>query len=185
MEVIKITDDHKKFVGEYAIKQTIGGRTNLQTNDLAKASREHFQYTGLYGELAWHLFRYGNLDKLKSTLDYKYDYCRTNKVGDGGYDDHLTVGEVTRIIDVKSSHRPVNDIERLNLIIPKNEYHENTIYVAAFSIGPSRVDVNEVILAGWANNERVTKIWRQDEPDKRCVPVTELRNLSALKKLFV
>lgn len=184
MEVVKITDEHRQLVSEYAIKQTIGGLTNLSSSDIKKASREHFQYTGLYGEAAWHTFRYGNLDRLKDVLDMKYKICRDNGIGDGGYDDHITKNGHTRIIDIKSSHREFNDIHKLNLIVPKREYHENTIYVAAFTIGKTRVDVDYVILAGWANNERLVKSWRDDEPDKKCVPVSDLRDISLLKKIF-
>lgn len=184
MEVVEIRQEHRDLVSKYAIKQTIGGFTNLSSSDIKKATREHFQYTGLYGEAAWHTFRYGNLNKLRDLLDMKYEVCRENGIGDGGYDDHITKNGHTRIIDIKSSHREANDVHRLNLIVPKREYHENTIYVAAFTIGKDRINVDSVILAGWVNNERVIKPWRQDEPDKKCVPVSELRDINILKKIF-
>lgn len=181
---IEINSEHKELVSEYAIKQTIGGLSNLDKFDLAKASREHFQYTGLYGEAIWHQFRYGNLDKLRATLDYKFSELRPKRKGDDGIDDEITFRGVTRKIDIKTSHSTSDYIDNLNLIVPKREYHENTIYIAAFTIGKDRVNPEKVILAGWAPNEAVTKIWRDSEPSKLCVPVPELRNLLAFKKIF-
>lgn len=178
------TDEYRKIVEEYSIKQTIGGLTNLSNHDISKASRQDFQYTGIYGEIAWHVFRYNNLNKLIDTLDMKYKELRPLRKGDDGIDDILTFRNLSRKVDVKATHRPSDDIYRLNLIVPKREYHENTIYVAAYTIGPNRQNPNNIILAGWANNERVTKIWRQDEPDKKCVPVSELRDMNLLKQCF-
>lgn len=184
MIIIDIKPEHKKIVDEYAPKQTIGGLTNLSNHDISKATRQDFQYTGIYGEIAWHLFRYKNLDKLIETLDTKYKELRPKRKGDDGIDDLLTFRGLTRKIDIKSTHCSNDDIERLNLIVPNREYHENTIYIAAYTIGKSRQNVEKVILAGWANNERVVKIWRLDEPNKRCVPVPELRKMSLLEKCF-
>lgn len=179
-----MTDEYRKIVEEYAPKQTIGGLTNLSSFDIAKATRKDFQYTGIFGEIAWHVFRYGKLDKLIETLDMKYKELRPKRKGDDGIDDLLTFRDITKKIDVKATHWKNEDIGHLNLIVPKREYHENTIYVAAYTIGDNRQNPDKIILAGWANNERVTKIWRQDEPDKRCVPVSELRNMDLLKQCF-
>lgn len=184
MEIIEITDKHRKVVAEYAPKQTIGGLTNLSSFDIAKATRQDFQYTGIYGEIAWHEFRYGNLEKLIETLDLKFKELRPLRKGDDGIDDLLTFRNVTKKIDIKTTHWKTEDINHLNLIVPKREYHENTIYVAAYTVGGNRQAPDKIILAGWANNERVTKIWRTDEPDKKCVPVSELRNISLLKQCF-
>lgn len=184
MEVIQVTEAHKKIVEEYAPKQTIGGLTNLSNHDIAKATRQDFQYTGIYGEIAWHEFRYGKLDHLIETLDMKYKELRPKRKGDDGIDDLLTFRNITKKIDIKATHWKTENIDHLNLIVPKREYHENTIYVAAYTIGNSRQDPEKIILAGWANNERVTKIWRADEPDKRCVPVSELREMKLLRQCF-
>lgn len=181
---IEITEEQRKLVSNYAIKQTIGGISNLSKIDLEKASREHFQYTGLYGESAWHLFRYKNLDKLKETLDFKNKELKPKRKGDGGWDDEINFRGLSRQVDIKTSHSKSIYLDNLNLIIPKREYHEKTIYVAAFTIGKDRILPDKVILAGWAPNESVTKIWRDDEPNKLCVPVTELRDINNLKKTF-
>lgn len=184
MITIEFKPEYKNIVDEYAPKQTIGGLTNLSSYDIAKASRQDFQYTGIYGEIAWHLFRYNNLDKLISTLDSKYKELRPLRKGDDGIDDLLSFRNSTRKVDIKSTHSVSDNIEHLNLIVPKREYHENMIYVAAFIIGPNRQNPTHAILAGWANNEKITKVWRPDEPTKLCVPVAELRNISSLKKCF-
>ena len=184
MEIIKVTDKHREIVNEFAPKQTIGGISRLQSHDLAKASRQDFQYTGIYGEIAWHEFRYGNTDKLIETLKLKFETLRPLRKGDDGIDDLLHFRNITKKIDVKTTHWKDDEIGRLNLIVPKREYHENTIYVAAYAIGDSRQSPDHIILAGWANNERVIQIWRDDEPDKRCVPVSELRKMNVLKQCW-
>lgn len=184
MEIIEMKQEYRTLVEEYAPKQTIGGLTNLNSHDIAKATRQDFQYTGIYGEIAWHVFRYGKLDKLRETLDQKFKELRPKRKGDDGIDDLLTFRNITKKIDIKATHWRDDNIDHLNLIVPKREYHENTIYVAAYTVGGDRQDPEKIILAGWANNERVTKIWRQDEPDKKCVPVSELRDMSLLKKCF-
>lgn len=181
---IPVLPEYIAIAEEYAPKQTIGGLTNLNASDIAKASRQDFQYTGIYGEIAHHVVRYSSLTKLKETLDYKYKNLRPARKGDDGIDDLLTFRNITKKIDVKASHWPTNDISHLNLIVPQREYHENTIYIAAFTIGESRTSPTSIILAGWANNERITKIWRPDEPTKRCIPVSELRPMSSLQKCF-
>lgn len=184
METIKITQEHRDFVTKYAPGQDIGGFSNLASKDLGKASRLDFQYTGIYGELAWYLYRYGNYDKLKNLLEYKFAILRPTKKGDNGFDDEITHNGMTRFIDIKSSHvKDINKITNLNLVIPEREYHEKMIYVCAFTIGPNRERVEEVILAGWCANEQVTKKWFYD-PSKYCVPISDLRKLLALKKIL-
>ena len=64
MEEVEITKEHQDFVVPYAKGRDLGGFSNLGKNDLQKSTRLDFQYTGLYGELAWYLFRYGNYEKL-------------------------------------------------------------------------------------------------------------------------
>lgn len=182
--IIDVTDEQRELVSKYAIKQTIGGLSNLPKSDLAKASREHFQYTGLYGESAWHMFRYGHLNNLIKTLDKKNEELKPQRKGDGGWDDEITFRGVTRQVDIKTSHSSSDYVDNLDLIVPKREYHENTIYVLSFTIGNNRVAPLKTVLVGWAPNEAVTKVWRESEPDKLCVPVLELRNLLALKKTF-
>ena len=184
MEVIKITQEHRDFVSNYAPGQDIGGFSNLASKDLNKATRLDFQYTGIYGELAWYIYRYGSYDKLKNLLEYKFNVLRPNKKGDNGFDDEVTHNGLTRFIDVKSSHvGDVEKIQRLNLVIPEREYHDHMIYVCAFTAGKSRENVDEVVLAGWCANEHVNKRWFYD-PSKYCVPVSDLRKLSALKKIL-
>jgi len=184
MIIIEITDEQRELVKKYAIKQTIGGLSNLPPSDLAKASREHFQYTGLFGEASWHIFRFGHLNNLINTLDYKNKELASSRRGDGGWDDEITFRNITRQVDIKTSHSTTDYIDNLNLIVPKREYHQNTIYVLAFTIGKSRIEPDKVILAGWVPNESVIKVWRKDDPTKLCVPVSELRNINSLKKTF-
>ena len=185
---ITITTDHQAFVAQYSPIQTLGGYSNLAAADLGKSSRLGFQHTGIYGELAWHLFRRGNIDVLRTTLDNKAATLGLGKKGDEGYDDEITHNGRTRRIDIKSSH--ITDearIPKLNLVIPEREYHTNMIYVAAFTIGtssPDRLNVSKVILAGWVPNEAVVDRWYYDAK-KFAVRVPNLRNLSALKKLFI
>lgn len=187
MEVIKISQEHKDFVLKYAPGQDIGGFSNLSSTDLKKSSRLGFQYTGIYGELAWYIYRYGSYGKLAELLDYKFQNLRPNKKGDGGLDDQVTHNGLTRLIDIKSSHvTDIDKLPRLNLVIPEREYHQNMIYVGAFTVGPStsdRLDVTEVVLAGWCANEHVTDRWGID-PDKYAVKVPDLKNLEALKKIL-
>ena len=186
--IIKIKKEHTDLVLKYGICQTIGGFSNLNKSDLAKASRLDFQYTGLYGELAFSLYRYQSIDKLKALLDNKFETLRPTRKGDNGYDDEITHNNFTRFIDVKSTHitHPDEILSRnLNLVIPQREYHQKMIYVAAFPVGNSsdRADVHSVVLAGWVPNESVTKRWRYDEA-KFAVPASELRDLSILQKIF-
>ena len=153
MEVIKITQEHRDFVAEYAPKQTIGGFSNLSKDDLSKATRHDYQITGIMGELAFALYRYGNYDKLKALLDQKYRELRPARKGDNGLDDIITHNSTTRYIDIKSSHvSNIDKIMHLNLVVPEREYHQKMIYVAAFTIGNNRQEVKEVVLAGWPVN---------------------------------
>lgn len=183
MENIKISKKEKDFVKKYANYQNLGGFSNLSSNDLKKASRYDFQLTGLYGEVAWYLYRYNSYDKLKDLLEYKYINLNFGK-GDGGEDDKITHNGITRLIDIKSSYiTNLDKISRLNLIIPEKEFHKNIIYVCAFTIGETRENIDEVYLAGWTPNEDVTQKWFYD-PKKYCVKIPNLRNLSSLKKIL-
>jgi|ERR1019366_3829932 hypothetical protein len=184
MEIIKINKEHLEFVEKYAHYQDLGGYSNLASNDLNKASRYDFQLTGLLGELAFYLYRYGSYDKLRELLDHKYATLRPAGKGDDGFDDQVTHNGTTRFIDIKSSHVVNADkIPRLNLIVPERELHQKMIYIAAFTIGETRNTVDEVALVGWAANEDIIKKWFYD-PKKYCVPVFNLRNLSSLKKIL-
>lgn len=184
METIEIIEAYRPFVEEYAEKQTIGGFSNLAPTDLGKASRLDYQKTALYGELAWALYRYGNYEKLQALLDQKFAELRPQRKGDEGLDDIITHNGTTRYIDIKSSH--VSDPDKipfLNLVIPEREFHQKMIYVCAFTVGPDRSHVEEVVLAGWCANEHVHKRWKYD-PNKYCVPVDDLRDLAILKKIL-
>jgi hypothetical protein len=187
MEVIEINQEHKDFVAKYAPGQDIGGFSNLSVTDLKKSSRLGFQYTGIYGELAWYLYRYGNYEKLRRLLEHKFETLRPAHQGDGGFDDQITHNGFTRLIDIKTTHIVDEEqIFKLNLVIPEREYHINMIYICAFTIGENksdRLNVDRVILAGWCANEGVVNRWHID-PNKYAVTVNHLRNLSALKKIL-
>lgn len=181
IEII-ITDEHKLFIAKEAPKLDLGGFSNLSSNDLKKASRLDFQYTGLFGELAWNIFRHNSINKMKDLLEFKEKTL--NKKGDQGFDDFLTYKNQTRFVDIKTSHTDsISKISSLNLIIPEREFHHNMIYVAAFSIGQSRRNVNKVILAGWAFSEDIKEKWFFDS-SKFCVKVNDLRPISKLKNYF-
>lgn len=180
MKEIRISDEHFKFIEKQAPKLDIGGFSNLDRKDLGKASRLDYQYTGLYGELAWYMHRYNSFDKLQDLLDYKFDICRKNNVGDAGFDDSITHNDKTRYVDIKTTH--IDDEKRikyLNLVIPQREFHDQMIYVCAFSIGDTRRAANKVVLAGWCINEDVHKKWKYDS-SKFCVPVPDLRPIDEL-----
>lgn len=179
---VGLNEDHFKLIESRAPSLDIGGFSNLKKKDLSKASRLDYQYTGLYGELAWYLYRYGNYEKFKNILDYKFDVCRKNNIGDSGFDDSITHNNKTRYLDIKSTH--VEDegrIKFLNLVIPPREFHENMIYVCAFTVGRDRKHVDKVVLSGWCINEDVHKKWTYDST-KYCVPIKDLRDITELEE---
>lgn len=184
MELVNLSQEHRDLVANYAPKYTLGGYSNLSKDDLNKATRHDFQLGGIAAEVGWYLYRYGNYDKLQKLLDFKYEYLRPLRKGDDGLDDSITHNGNTRKIDIKSSHTvDIDRIQYLNLVIPEREFHQQMIYVAAFTIGPSRENIQQVALAGWCGSEDVHKRWKYD-PKKYCVPVNELRNLEVLKKIL-
>src|SRR5271170_1819614 len=151
---IALNEEHLKFIEGRAPSLDIGGFSNLKKKDLSKASRLDYQYTGLYGELAWYIHRNGDYNKFKTILDYKFDMCRKNNVGDSGFDDSITHNNKTRFVDIKSTH--IEDEKRipyLNLVIPPREFHKNMIYVCAFTVGKDRRKVDKVVLTGWCIDE--------------------------------
>jgi hypothetical protein len=178
---INVKNKYADFLSEYSKKLDLGGFSNLASDDLSKASRHDFQTTGLIGEAAFFEYRYGSINKLKSNLDQKLEhYYRTGK-GDNGFDDSITYKEKTRFVDVKTSHTENEEkIQYLNLVVPQREMHKNMIYVAAFTIGKSRTDIDDVILAGFSFNEDITKRWKYDDT-KWCVPVKDLRDMKKLE----
>jgi hypothetical protein len=184
---ITITPEHRAFVEKWSPIQTLGGMSNLDPSDLGKSSRLGFQHTGIYGELAWQLFRRGNIDTLQKLLDHKSATLGLGKRGDNGYDDEITHNGKTRLVDIKTSH--ITDeaqIPKLNLVIPEREYHTDMIYVAAFTIGSSkedRLNIDKVILAGWCINENVKERWRYDDK-KFAVRVPILKPLTSLKQVL-
>lgn len=184
METILINTDHRELIDRYAPDRDLGGFSNLSSNDLNKSSRLEYQYTGLYGELAWYLYRYGNLDKFKQITEQKRDTLTPLMKGDDGFDDEICHNGFTRLIDIKCTH--VSDetqIKYLNLVVPPREYHEKMIYICGFTIGKDRKNVNKVVLAGWCPNEQLQEKWKID-PSKFAVKVPNLKNLSILKKIF-
>jgi len=185
MEIIPVTEKLTKFVASQAPRFDLGGFSNLKKADLGKSSRLGFQYTGLYGESAWYIYRYASLRKLKDLLDYKFDnYTKTGK-GDGGEDDNLRFEGHDRLVDIKSSHiTDFSQVRSLNLVIPPRELHENMIYVAAYTLGTDKTNrekVDQVILAGWCLNEEVTDRWGYD-PAKYAVQVNKLHPMHELNK---
>lgn len=177
---VVLNKEHLSFVDSRAPSLDIGGFSNLKKKDLTKASRLDYQYTGLYGELAWYLHRYGDYNKFQHILDYKLEICRKNNIGDSGYDDSITHNNKTRYLDIKSTHVD-NEvrINNLNLVIPPREFHDNMIYICAFTVGKTRRAVDKVVLTGWCINEDVHKKWEYDKT-KFCVPVRELRDIKEL-----
>ena len=177
---VLLNQDHFKLIEARAPSLDIGGFSNLKKQDLSKASRLDYQYTGLYAELAWYIHRYGNSEKFKNVLDFKFATCRKNNVGDSGFDDSITHNNKTRFLDVKATH--VEDegrIKFLNLVIPQREFHQNMIYVCAFTVGKDRRNVEKVVLSGWAITEDVHKKWPYDNM-KYCVPIADLRDIKEL-----
>jgi hypothetical protein len=182
--MIKIQFDqkHLEFAKVYAEKQTIGGFSNLKSFDLKKASRYSFQITGVLSEAAFYLHRYGSIDRLKDLLDLKFETLRPKKKGDGGHDDDVKIGKKTRLIDIKGSHTDDPEkIQRLNLVIPEREFHENMIYVAAFTVGKERETPDYAILQGWEFSENITDRWHYDK-NKWCVKVPKLKDMKELNK---
>ena len=182
--MLKITfsDNDKELIKSFAPKFDIGGYSNLSKNDLAKASRLDFQYTGLYGELAWNIFRYKSSERFKDLLDYKFDTCKKASTGDFGFDDSITANNKTRYIDIKSSYSKDEErIKYLNLIVPQKEYHPNMIYIAAFTIGKSRTDIDYAIISGWCINEDLKTKWKLD-PNKFSMETSKLRPIDDLKQ---
>jgi hypothetical protein len=174
---IPFTKEHLEFAKVYAEKQTIGGFSNLASSDLKKASRYAFQITGVLSEAAFYIYRYGSIDKLKSLLDLKFETLRPAKKGDGGFDDSVVIDKKTRLIDIKGSHAEDRDrIKRLNLVIPEREFHQNMIYVCAFTVGKSRETPDSAVLQGWVFNEEISKRWYYDQR-KYCVAVPDLRDM--------
>jgi hypothetical protein len=179
---IPFTKKHLEFAKVYAEKQTIGGFSNLKSFDLKKASRYSFQITGVLSEAAFYIHRYGSTDKLQELLDLKFEALRPKKKGDGGFDDSIKIGKKTRLIDIKGSHTDdVEKIQRLNLVIPEREFHENMIYVCAFTIGKEREEPDYAVLQGWVYNEDVKDRWYYDR-NKYAVAVPNLKNMKELDK---
>lgn len=184
MITIAISEIDREFVDSYAIKQTIGGLSNLDPKDLGKSSREDFQKTGIYGELAHYSHRYGDYGRLKELLDYKFKTLRPKNIGDNGFDDLLEFKGKKRFIDIKTSHcEHESRIPSLNLVIPIRELHNRMIYVAAFAVGKDRRNVEKVILAGWCFTEDIKERWRYDDR-KFCVSVGKLRPMKELELYY-
>jgi hypothetical protein len=177
---INVKNKFSDFLEEYSKKLDLGGFSNLAADDLGKASRREYQETGLWGEIAVSMYRYGNIDQMKINLDKKLEFYYKTGKGDSGKDDVVIYNNKTRFLDVKASHTSSEEkINYLNLVVPQREYHQNMIYVAAFTLGKSRTEIDDVVLAGFCFNEDIHKRWKYDE-SKMCVPVNELRKMEEL-----
>jgi hypothetical protein len=180
MIYVPLGKEYFKLIESRAPSLDIGGFSNLDKKDLSKASRLDYQYTGLYGELAWYLYRYGNPHKFVDVLDDKFAKLRPQNKGDNGFDDSITHNNKTRLLDVKSTYVENKErIKYLNLVIPQREFHNNMIYVCAFTVGKDRRNIDEVVLAGWCIDEDVHKKWKYDN-SKFCVPIKDLRDIKEL-----
>lgn len=186
MIVVQVDDELQTLVSEQAPRFNIGGMSNLNSTDLAKADRGDFQYTGLYGEAAWFRHRYGadGLAMLRRQLDFKYEnYTNTGK-GDNGEDDRITFRGTPRFLDVKTTHiKSVSDVARMNLVVAPREMHPNMVYVAAFAVGPNRQNATEVVIAGWCLNEDLKDKFFLD-PVKFAMKVPKLTPIENLSKHF-
>lgn len=181
---IQLNDEHRKIIADRAPSLDIGGFSNLASNDLGKATREDFQITGIAGELAWYLFRHGNESKFIETFDHKANTIVPKGKGDNGFDDSITFNNKTRFVDIKSSHVENEDkIQYLNLVIPQREYHNNMIYICAFTVGKDRRNVDRVILAGWETSEYITDRWKYDN-NKFAVQTKNLRPMKELDRFI-
>ena len=179
---INIPSKYNTFIQEYSKKLTLNGFSNLNSNDLSKASRGDFQKTGLFGEIAFKIYKSGDATDLKNLIDKKLEHYNKTGKGDDGFDDSITYKGITRLVDVKTSHTDnENRINTLNLVIPEREKHSNMIYVCAFTIGKTRIDIDKVVLAGWCYTHDIKKRWTIDV-NKWAVPVKELRPMSELEK---
>src|SRR5271166_7087076 len=104
MKTVKIGKEYFPLVEKYATHFTLNGFSNLDKKDLEKASRKSFQFSGLYGEVGYSLYRYGTIDKLQEVLQKKVEilvplFGTPNVKGDGGYDDHITSNGKTRFVE--------------------------------------------------------------------------------------
>lgn len=187
MIVIQVDDEIREFVTRWAPVDTVNGFSNLSKEDLGKATREEYQFTGLYGEAAWYRWRHGaaGLQKLNALKEIKTEVWKTEKKGDGGEDDRIALRDgVERLLDVKTSYQGKYPLERLNLVVPKKEFHEGTVYVAAFIQGHSRKEIEQVAIAGWCLSDDVKlHLWRYDTA-KYGVPVPRLTPIESISKYF-
>lgn len=186
MIIISIDQEIRDFAAHWAPIDTINGFSNLSSDDLAKATRVEYNYTGLFGEAGWYRWRYGTdgLKKLHSFKEIKAEVWRTERKGDGGEDDRITFRGTPRFLDVKTTHiKSASDAARMNLVVAPGELHPNMVYVAAFAVGPNRQNATEVVLAGWCLNEDLKERFFAD-PVKFAVKVRKLTPIENLSKHF-
>ena len=183
MITVQIDPKYLPLVENYAAKLDLGGRSNLSSSD--SSARQLVMSSNIRVSLVKSPIVSGYMDTpmifFHSSM-YKLAHYEKTGQGDNGRDDEITYNGFTRFVDVKSSH--TNDIRRiknLNLIVPENEFHEKQIYIAAFTLGSSRIKIDQVILAGFCYSEDLWRKWPIDR-SKFCVPVTELRDMERLKK---
>lgn len=186
MEIIPVSEKMSEFVAEQAPRFDLGGYSNLKKADLNKSSRLGFQFTGLFGETAWYMYRHGSFKRLKELLDFKFNHYTNTGKGDDGQDDTLIYNGKQRLVDIKSTHiTDISQIRSLNLVIPPRELHSNMIYVAAYTVGPEKTNrekVDKVVLAGWCLNEDVKERWGYD-PAKFAVKVRDLNPMDTLRQM--
>jgi hypothetical protein len=183
MEIINLPKDVIEFINSQGSRFDIGGFSNLNKNDLNKATRHDYQLVGLGGEASWFLRRDGNIERWKKMLDMKYAHWEKTGKGDDGIDDIFYQDGIRKGIDVKTSHvEDIKKIQYLNLIIPKREFHDNRIYVAAFTIGPARNNFKHVALVGWIASHEIDDklLWKGDPSGKKYgIPMSKLHKLPA------
>ena len=60
-------------------------------------------------------------------------------------DDRQLDSESRKLRDFYRTAMDEEKIEKLNLVVPIREYHQNMIYVGAFTVGPTRKEVKKLV----------------------------------------
>lgn len=183
---IAINENHRKLADIFAPQLNKGGHSNVPKKFSKSSSRLEQQYIGLYGEMAWFLYRDGDLDRFKNIMEAKIEIGK----GDNGIDDTITKNNYTRKVDIKATYSisldDFNDRiknENINLLVPEREYRKDTIYVSACSIGKDKRNIENVIIYGWTINEKLNNKWKYSK-DIYCVKPNDLFGAEKLKEIL-